>query len=252
MLVTIPRMVLKVRLIASASVYGNFGLVGEGPDPNEIPDQVTYEYNMTNPAKTVTFASGGSNTNILDASSIFVYDLKSVPFPGSEFVVHHPGSAGTLGYKVSAVSIDTTVTKTDGVYNNTVYRLQIQGTAEGTDGQYFNKLKETVVDGTFIEYRYGSVHQFDGLRDQQNIKTRPSTAINFDESDDVTYRSIAFASADNFGTPVDNDSIIATFDQTYDIIEIPTDPDNITGNGNRYCCRRYYYCSEHRRYFKES
>ena len=222
----------EIRSTTGSNGYGNFGLVAEGADPNEIPDQVTYEYNMTNPAKTVTFASGGSNTNILDASSIFVYDLKSVPFPGSEFVVHHPGSAGTLGYKVSAVSIDTTVTKTDGVYNNTVYRLQIQGTAEGTDGQYFNKLKETVVDGTFIEYRYGSVHQFDGLRDQQNIKTRPSTAINFDESDDVTYRSIAFASADNFGTPVDNDSIIATFDQTYDIIEIPTDPDNITGNGN--------------------
>ena len=222
----------EIRSTTGSNGYGKFGLVAEGADPNEIPDQVTYEFDMSKPAKAVTFLQGGDNTNIQDASSLFVYDLRTIPLPGSEFVIHHPGSAGTLSYKVSAVSIDTTVTKTDGVYDNTVYRLQIQGTAEGTDGQFFNKLQETVPDGTFIEYRYGSVHVFDGLRDQQNIKTRPSTAINFDESDDVTYRSIAFASNDNFGTPVDSDSIIATFDQTYDIIEIPTDPDNIVGNGN--------------------
>jgi hypothetical protein len=222
----------EIRSTTGSNGYGKFGLVAEGADPNEIPDQVTYEFDMSKPAKAVTFLQGGDNTNILDASSIYVYDLKTVPFAGSEFVVHHPGSAGSLSYKVSAVSIDTTVTKTDGVYDNTIYRLQIQGTADGDGGQYFNKLKETVPDGTFIEYRYGTVHQFDGLRDQQNIKTRPSTAINFDESDDVTYRSIAFASNDNFGTPVDSDSIIATFDETYDIIELITDPDNITGNGN--------------------
>ena len=219
----------EIRSTTGSNGYGKFGLVAEGADPNEIPDQVTYEYDMTMPAKTVTFLQGGDNTNIADASSLTVYDLKTTPFPGSEFVVHHLGSAGTLSYKVSSVAIDTTVTKTDGVYDNTVYKLLLQGTAEGEDGQYFNRIQETIPDGTFIEYRYGSVHQFDGLRDQTNIKTRPSTAVNFDETDNVTYRSIAFASNDNFGNPVDSDSIIATFDQAYDVIEIPIDIDNLTG-----------------------
>ena len=219
----------EIRSTTGSNGYGKFGLVAEGADPNEIPDQVVYEHDMSMPAKTVTFLQGGDNTNILDASSLYVYDLKTVPLPGSEVVVHHSSAVGSLKYNISAVSIDTTSTPTDGVFNNTVYRLQIQGTAEGDNGQFFNKIKETIPNGTFVEFRYATTHQFDGIRDQQAIATRPSTAINFDESDDITYRSIAFANADNFGNPLDADSIIATFDQKFDTIEIPIDIANLTG-----------------------
>ena len=219
----------EIRSTTGSCGYGNFGLVAEGADPNEIPDQVTYEYDMTMPGKTVTFLQGGSNTNILDASSLFVYDLKSIPLPGMEFVVHHGGSVGSKVYRVSAVGIDTTVTKNDGIYSNVVYRLQIQGKAEGEDGQYFNRLQADILDGTLVELRYGSTHILDGIRSQQKIKTRPSTAINFDESDEITYRSISFANNDNFGNPLDDDSIIVTFDQPYKIIEVPIDIDNLTG-----------------------
>jgi hypothetical protein len=219
----------EIRSTTGSNGYGKFGLVAEGADPNEIPDQVTYEFDMTIPVKTITFLQDGENTNIADTSSLFVYDFKTIPLPGAEFVIHHGGSIGSKSYRVSAVSEVTSQTPTDGVYDNAVYRLQIQGAAEGENGQYYNKLQDTVADGTLIEYRYSVTHQLDGLRDQQNIKTRPSTAINFDESDDVTYRSISFAASDNFGNPLDGDSIIVTFDEGYDSITIPTDFSNISG-----------------------
>ena len=311
----------EIRSLNGSNGYGNFGLVAEGADPNEIPDQVTSLLNMAQPAKAFTY---GGYTNVTEDTSITVYDFKTPPMKNAYIYIDHGGATGTLNYAISTVTnlsdidgdgvsgeagdviatgvstldnaslsgttaatgtyaniaasgsgaglgttVSVTVTATGvigaagaavvtvrtpgyghsasdtltisgsliggssptndltidiqtifgsatGTHNNFVYKLDLKADdVSATD--YFGTLQATVTDATIIEYRYGSVHQFDGLRDQQNIKTRPSTAINFDESDDVTYRSIAFASADNFGTPVDNDSIIATFDQTYDI-----------------------------------
>ena len=49
---------------------------------------------------------------------------------------------------------------------------------------------------TVVEYRHGETIIFDGV-DTQDITERPSTAVNFDESDTVTYRSTGFTGTDD-------------------------------------------------------
>ena len=217
----------EIRSTNGSNGYGNFGLVAEGADPNEIPDQVTYTHDMVYPAKTITFVSGGSNTNTTGTSSLYLTDMKYPPLPNSLIVVDHGGSVGTLRYRISSVSIDTTTTTTGGVYDNTIYRLQITGAAEGENGDFYQTIQDDIADGTYVEYRTSESHVFSGVRSRSTLVTRPSTAVNFDESDNITYRSIAFSSADAFGNPLDADVVNVTFEIPFDTVEIPTDPDRV-------------------------
>ena len=223
----------EIRSLNGSNGYGNFGLVSEGADPNEIPDQVTYEQDMTYPVKSFTFLSGGDNTNIAASSSLFITDAKIPPQPNSIFVVDHGGIIGVKRYRVSAVSINTDATPTGGVYSNVLYRLQISGATEGENGDFYSTLRDTIADGTSIEYRSSETHLFNSVRDPLLLVTRPSTAINFDESDSITYRSISFANSNNYGDVLDADSTIVTFEIPYDVVEIPVDFANtIGGHGN--------------------
>jgi hypothetical protein len=220
----------EIRSLNGSNGYGNFGLVSEGADPNEIPDQVTYEHNMTYPVKTVTFALSGDDTNIETSSSLFVTDAVVPPQPNSIVVVDHGGLIGVKRYRISAVSISTDATPTGGVYSDVLYRLQLSGTPAGENEDFYSTLQADIADGTFIEYRSSETHQFNNIRDITALVTRPSTAINFDESDDITYRSISFANTNNYGDTLDSDSIIATFEIPFDVIELPVDFAN-SGSG---------------------
>ena len=213
----------EIRSTTGSNGYGNFGLVAEGADPNEIPDQVTYEGDMTFPAKSITFLTGGEDTNLAESAILYVTDMKLRPQPNSIIVIDHGGSTGVLRYRIGAVSIDDSTTGSNTVYDDTVYRLAIQGTPEGENGDFFGNLQETVPDGTFIEFRNSETHQFDGVRSQADLQTRPSTAVNFDESDDTTYRSISFGTANSFGEDIPDDQIITTFDIGFDFLELPVD-----------------------------
>jgi hypothetical protein len=44
----------EIRSLTGSSCYGNYGLVAEGSDPNEIPDGISTRDDMNNPAKTFT------------------------------------------------------------------------------------------------------------------------------------------------------------------------------------------------------
>ena len=220
----------EIRSLNGSNGYGNFGLVAEGADPNEIPDQVTYEYDMVFPAKSFTFNTGDGNSNLQDSTSLFITDAIQPPQTNSIVQIDHGGSIGILRYRIGAVTINTTGTPTGGEYNNIVYRLQITGAAEGENGDFFSALQADVADGTIIEYRSATTHKFNGLRSLDDLKTRPSTAINFDESDEITYRSVSFGTS-FLNDTVDQDSIYCTFDVPYDHVEIPVDDDRISSVG---------------------
>lgn len=217
----------EIRSLNGSNGYGNFGLVAEGADPNEIPDQVTMLNDMSKPAKTVTFTLAGDDTNIEGSTSIFLTDMKDPPQPNSVVVIHHGGAVGTKRYRISAVSVSTDATPTGGVYNNTLYRLQITGLPGGENGDFFNALQATVLNGTLVEYRDSETFILDGIRNRAGLVTRPSTAINFDESDDVTYRSIAFSGNDNFGGTLPTTQVIVTVEVPFDTVEIPIDDDRV-------------------------
>jgi len=224
----------EIRSLNGSNGYGNFGLVAEGADPNEIPDQITYAQSMTYPLKTFTFVDGaGDTSNLAGENAIFVYDAAYPPNPNSILEINHGGSVGTLRYRISSVSeadISPASPPSNGVLDNTVYRLQITGQPLGENGDFFNAIQDDLPNGTLISYRSSETHVIGAVRDKNNIVDRPSTAINFDESDTITYRSISFAGSDNYGTELAADEVQTTFNLPYDVIEIAIDYAN-AGSG---------------------
>jgi len=322
----------EIRSLNGSNGYGNFGLVAEGADPNEIPDQVTYELPMTQPGRLLRYLDGGDYTNIEGASSIVVTDMPYPPLANSIVTIDHGGATGILQYNVSVVrylgdgsdagdvvvtgiqtigtssgdgtrtpgtysgvtgtggspsvpatftvqiaaggattvtiegcgagyAVGNTITipntqfggtgssvtfnvtaiyGNDGVtalptpsYNNKVYRLQLRGTPNGTNGDFYSTVRADLANGVLFEYRNGANHIFNGANDPSRLVTRPSTAINFDESDDITYRSIAFSAFDSLGNALDGDSIATTFEIDYDHIELYVEYDNTTSTTGR-------------------
>jgi len=228
----------EIRSLNGSNGYGFFGLVSEGADPNEIPDQVTLKYPMTIPAKAYTTVD---TPNAFDESSLFVTDMEYPPSVNSQITIDHGGSVGVLNYVISNVTnvSDTDNDGTEGdsvddivavgnVYNGTVYKLEIRADdVSATD--FFGSLRDTVPNGATIEYRHNFSHQFDGVRDQGKLVTRPSTAINFDESDDVTYRSLSFQNLDTFGQPLVAEEINTAFEIGYNFVQMEIDTANLGG-----------------------
>ena len=229
----------EIRSTAGSNGYGNFGLVAEGADPNEIPDQVTLRDPMVVPAKAYTSVA---TPNALNDTSLYVTDMRTPPTAQSLITIDHGGSIGTLNYIISSVQnmsdsdndgIDgnaggSDIVATGGVYSNRVYRLNLRGDDQAAT-DFFPSLRQTVPNGTYIEYRHNNSQIFEGVLDPAELKTRPSTAINFDESDAVTYRSLSFANTDAFSYPLATDEILAGMEIGYDFIDLEIDPDNLTG-----------------------
>lgn len=120
----------------------------------------------------------------------------------------------------------------EGGIGNYVFRLTLQEAGSNTD--LYGSLQETVAHDTFIDYRHGENFLFTGVANPGGIKERPSTAINFDESDLDTYRSTGFTQFDDQNQPLGSDEIKSTFDATYSspimTVSLPSvglaDPDN--------------------------
>jgi len=231
----------EIRSLNGSNGYGNFGLVAEGADPNEIPDQVTYAQDMTFPVKGYTYTEGGITSNVLGESSISVTDCKFPPQPNSILQIDHGtqlinGSNVDVGikrYRIGAVNRISTETGVGGEFDNTVYRLQISGKPNGDNGDFYSNLQGTIAAGEFIEYRTSETHIFDKVRNKGRIVERPSTAVNFDESDYATYRSVSFSGFNNYGDELSATQVQTTFNIPYDHIELPVDFASITGgNGS--------------------
>ena len=306
----------EIRSLNGSNGYGNFGLVAEGADPNEIPDQVTTLRSMVQPVKAFTY---GGYTNAADDTSITLYDFKEAPLKNAYIYIDHGGVTGALNYKITNVqnlsdldnngapgdtgsvvvtgleavafssgtvgsngtyasvpqksstgggtgaifnitvaagvltissignigsgyapadtitiggatiggvdvtndvilSITTLFTNTAGTFSNNVYRLTIQEAGSNLD--YFPALQLGVSMDTVVEYRHGETIIFDGV-DTQDITERPSTAVNFDESDTVTYRSTGFTGTDDQSLTLQADEIKTVFDDDYAYV-VPT------------------------------
>jgi len=228
----------EIRSLNGSNGYGFFGLVSEGADPNEIPDQVTLKDPMVIPAKAY---SDGTTYNRFEDSSLYLTDMRYPPTINSLVTIDHGGATGILNYVVSNV---TNVSDTDndgsegdsvddivaisGTYSNTVYRLELRADdVSATD--FFGSLRLNVPDGALIEYRQNFTHVFEGVRQQLKLVTRPSTAINFDESDDETYRSLSFQADNSFAQPLNVDEIQTGFEVGYNYVSLEIDTANITG-----------------------
>ena len=315
----------EIRSLNGSNGYGNFGLVAEGADPNEIPDQVTLARDQAQAIKAFTY---GSFTNAIGDTSITVYDYKVNPLKNAIVYIPH-ATAGPLNYKITNIqnlsdpnnngdigadgapvvtgvnTLDNTfgggagftgtpasstgnftVTQsattgsgtgfkgivsissgtvsgitignsgsghaindeitlpgssmggtspandltvkvgaiyqgTAGTFSNEIYRLTIQEAGSNTD--FFPDIQENIAHDDLIEYRHSETLIFDGVN-SQDITERPSTAVNFDESDTKTYRSTSFTITDDQGANLPSTQIKAIFDTDFDYVEIELDP----------------------------
>ena len=311
----------EIRSLNGSNGYGNFGLVAEGADPNEIPDQVITARNMVQSVKAFTY---GGYTNAAGDTSITVYDFKEAPMKNAFIYINHGGLVGGLNYKITnvqnlsdpngdgvagdsgavvvtgiedasyvsgtagtngvyslvgqksttgvgtgatftitvaagvptvtsisnigsgyaigndivvsgadvggtdgvndlTINVDAVFTNFAGQFSNSVYRLTIQEASSNID--YFPDLQDAVAHRDIIEYRNGENFIFDNV-DTQDITERPSTAINFDESDTATYRSTGFTTADDQNQQLSSTQIKAVFDAGYSYVTATIDFSN--------------------------
>ena len=227
----------EIRSLNGSNGYGNFGLVAEGADPNEIPDQVTLRDPMIQPCKAYTTVD---TPNAFDDASIYVTDLAVPPTINSQITIDHGGATGTLNYVVSNVTNMSDsdndglegdsaedIVATGGTLSDSVYKLDLRAD-DVSAADFFGTLQANVADGTLIEYRHTFTHTFDGIREPSRLVTRPSTAINFDETDLVTYRSLSFSAADSLSQPLGSDEILAGLEIGYDFVRLSVDIANLT------------------------
>ena len=322
----------EIRALNGSNGYGNFGLVAEGADPNEIPDQVVTANPMNQPCKAFTTAT---YTNAFDEPSVYVTDLKYPPTSSSLITIDHTAVDPAVGVKNYVVQTVTTISDSNndglygrfgdvivsgvetvtnigaadparvadtyedvsasggsgsgatfnvvvaagggatvtvarpgegyltgetltiadsdlgsggaanltfdtdsiyggtlgpGVHNNYVYKLDLRADDIQAD-DFFGTIQATVPNGTFIEYRHNFNHIFDNVIDPSRLVTRPSTAINFDESDDITYRSVAFQAADGLSQPLPANQVFTTFEVGFTFVNLEIYPSQL-GGGN--------------------
>jgi len=139
---------------------------------------------------------------------------------------------GSNDLEITGITVDTVHGTSKGIYSNLVYRLDI--IADNTTPiDKFPVLQGDIPHDTYLEYRDYTIFQFSNVNDRAGLVTRPSTAINLDESDDVTYRSLAFQSVDSISRDIlTNDGTLATVEVGYDYITLQTLTFNSTNPTN--------------------
>ena len=109
----------------------------------------------------------------------------------------------------------------DGGIGNHVYRMTLQ--AAGSNNDYFGAVQANIAHDTLIEYRLGENFIFNGVANAAGITARPSTAINFDEADTITYRSTGFTAKDDQSQDLGSDEVKAVFDETFNYVALAVD-----------------------------
>ena len=107
-------------------------------------------------------------------------------------------------------------------YDGQVYKLSFSNASAGysNDG-----LITSMEENEFVTFRHNQTFVLDNLIDPNGIKTRPSTAFEFDERIGYTYRTTAFSTTESTGEQLPG-AFQATMniDSTYDYIRIIVDP----------------------------
>lgn len=146
----------EIRSLNGSNAYGNFGLVSEGADPNEIPDAVTLRDNMIMPVRTfeseVTLQFGNATAVSLDA--------------GAELLQATSGARGTVIFDVrGAGSIKVYLKDVTSTFNttNTVSVDSGTGSITGTSTP-----TSSVTSGLTNANEQLSVYVYDAEHDFQN------------------------------------------------------------------------------------
>jgi hypothetical protein len=169
----------QIRSVSGSSAHGVYALVSEGGDPLENPRDITLFHDLSQGVE--CYAPSAFYANSQGGVVIFVTNYVYVPLRNSELEIDH-GLGSIYRYPVVGVSTDTLPPG--------VARLTIQT----SDGAGVDGLANIVADGTKMTVRMNSSIVLTG--DVVGVSTRPSTALIFEELDEV-YRVLQFNSYDD-------------------------------------------------------
>jgi len=93
----------QIRALNGSNAYGEYGLVAEGADPNEIPDAVGLIDNFVQQAE--VFSDGGVYTNPVDQLYIYITGPLYTPHARGEIEIDHGGLIGLTRYEIVTIKI---------------------------------------------------------------------------------------------------------------------------------------------------
>ena len=178
-----------------ATKYGNYALKSAGSDPIEVPIPVTLIDSMLTTATVVsnlaTSIGGGLYKNTINTttdSTIYITNWDHVPYNQSVMDVNYNGALDAKGNPLKIISYSIANANT---LTSTLVQVNLS-TAGG-----LGTLLAPIPDGASVIIRGNKTFGFNGIN-RDNI-TRPSTAIDFNESSSISYHVLNYTQL-NTGT----------------------------------------------------
>jgi hypothetical protein len=184
----------QIRSLNGSTAYGVYGLVAEGGDPLEVPDNITLADDMIQVARiyrTGTFV----NTGDLNDTSWIVYDFSYPIAAISDIEINHGSTLGIARYEVNRcedVSLDA------GLALGSLIRINLTTSVSDTLAGLIGPLThdQTVIVRAKRSFRFYDVTETNPIR--------PSTALTFigDPSPEspAVYRAVSYATTNSIGT----------------------------------------------------
>ena len=178
---------------------------------------VTVAKNRTDNYKIISF-EGGTGYAATDTATISGADLGGADSTNDAVVTIDAvdGGVPTELSITGTIAVDAATPVVDGKVWRFNFGTGIEGTSE-------NGLQETTLHDTPLVIRSKQNFVFSGVT---SLPVRPSTAITFtDDTDDFTYRSIAFTTTITDGFNTGNNESVITFDENFRYIDLTTNID---------------------------
>ena len=171
---------------------------------------------------------------------------------GDQFVVSGAALGGTdvthdATIEVTAVNISA-VNLRDGILLGSLQRVRvvtgdinaISGFTPQRDGQVYKAnfstssdtfdndgLLADIPEGKLLTVRSNNTHLFGEIEAVSDLTIRPSTAVNFQDDPDYTYRSISFGATNSAGGLLEDTESLTGFDASYDFVRLNVNPEFI-------------------------
>lgn len=184
-----------IRSLNGSSVYGDYALISEGSDPNQIPQPVYLSDDLVQTATVVSYNFSGAGINTVNTSGVttlYIRGYQFLPYNQSEIEINH-GSAtdstgNVLGLQTYSVISASTVTNAGatGIPDLAVLNLSNANIFGSTSGG----LKAPVTSGTLITVRSLDVVKVVGINPAVTYSGAP--ALQFIESTGTTYHILGY------------------------------------------------------------
>ena len=147
--------------------------------------------------------------------SIYVYDLDTVVTNNSEVEIDHGGAIGVTRYEVTTVEASAEVAPAS-TRDSTIYKINL-GTS-GKNETSTTGLKAALADDQTLTIRANSQFVFSDVNN--TAPSKPTTAIVFDETSTITYRSISYSTSNPVGAALPANTALIAFDDVYDYVKM--------------------------------